>query len=56
MSLQAERDHLVIGLAWRRLCRRIVITPRLASIPNFLLKAAWFYFVGSAKRYHQGQR
>jgi hypothetical protein len=51
MSLRAECDHLVIELALRRLCRRTVITPRLASIPNFLLKA--FLFFGSAKRYHQ---
>ena len=42
MSLRAECDHLVIGLALRRLCRRTVITPRLASIPNFLLKAFLF--------------
>ena len=45
MSLLEERDHLVIGLALRRLCRRIVITPRLASIPNFLLKAFLFLFL-----------
>jgi hypothetical protein len=31
-SLREERDHLVIGLALRRLCRWAVITPRLASI------------------------
>jgi len=41
MSLRAERDHLVIGLALRRLCRRTVITPRLASIPNFFLLKAF---------------
>jgi len=35
MSLQrGERDHLVSGLALRRPCRRTVITPRSASIPN----------------------
>ena len=45
MSLLEERDHLVIGLALRRLCRRIVITPRLASIPSLLLKAVLFLFV-----------
>src|SRR5271163_886449 len=45
MSLRAECDHLVSGLALRRRCRRNVITPRLASIPNFLLKAFWFCFV-----------
>jgi len=39
MSLRAECDHLVIGLALRRLCRRTVITPRLASIPNFFIKS-----------------
>jgi hypothetical protein len=44
MSLLEECDHLVIGLALRRLCRRIVITPRLASIPILLLKA-FFVFV-----------
>jgi hypothetical protein len=45
-SLQREeRDHLVIGLALRRLCRRTVITPRLASIPSLLLKAFLFLFV-----------
>ena len=43
MSLRAECDHLVIGLALRRLCRRTVITPRLASIPSLLLKAALFW-------------
>src|ERR1035437_2188048 len=45
MSLRAECDHLVIGLALRRLCRRTVITPRLASIPSLLLKAFLFLFV-----------
>src|ERR1035437_11048258 len=45
MSLLEEGDHLVIGLALRRLCRRIVITPRLASIPILLLKAFLFLFV-----------
>jgi hypothetical protein len=45
MSLRAERDHLVIGLALRRRCRRTVITPRSASIPIFLLKAFLFLFV-----------
>jgi len=45
MSLRAECDHLVIGLALRRLCRRTVITPRLASIPSLLLKAVLFLFV-----------
>src|ERR1035437_2904260 len=45
MSLLEERDHLVSGLALRRLCRRIVITPRLASIPSLLLKAFLFLFV-----------
>ena len=45
MSLLEECDHLVIGLALRRLCRRIVITPRLASIPSLLLKAFLFLFV-----------
>jgi len=45
MSLRVERDHLVIGLALRRLCRQIVITPRLASIPSLLLKAFLFLFV-----------
>ena len=45
MSLRAECDHLVIELALRRLARRTVITPRLASIPNFLLKAFLFLFV-----------
>jgi len=45
MSLRVECDHLVIGLASRRLCRRTVITPRLASIPNLLLKAFLFLFV-----------
>src|ERR1019366_1461265 len=45
MSLLEERDHLVIGLTLRRLCRRIVITPRLASIPSLLLKAFLFLFV-----------
>jgi hypothetical protein len=29
---QEERDHLVSGLALRRLCRWTVIAPRLASI------------------------
>jgi hypothetical protein len=43
MSLRAECDHLVIGLALRRPCRRTVITPRLASIPIFLLKAFLFF-------------
>ena len=39
MSLEREeRDHLVNGLALRRLCRRTVITPRLASIQMLLLK------------------
>lgn len=41
MSLRAERDHLVIGLAWQRLCRRTVITPRLASIPNSFIKSGF---------------
>src|ERR1039457_172083 len=45
MSLRVECDHLVIGLALQRLCRRIVITPRLASIPILLLKAFLFWFV-----------
>ena len=45
MSLRAECDHLVIGLALRRPCRRTVITPRLASIPSLLLKAVLFLFV-----------
>src|ERR1035437_10248002 len=45
MSLLEERDHLVSGLALRRLCRRTVITPRLASIPSLLLKAFLFLFV-----------
>jgi hypothetical protein len=45
MSLRAECDHLVSGLALRRLCRRTVITPRLASIPSLLLKAVLFLFV-----------
>ena len=31
-SLPGERDHLVSGLALRRLCRRTVIAPRSASI------------------------
>jgi|ERR1035437_3671641 hypothetical protein len=44
-SLLEERDHLVIGLALRRLCRWTVITPRLASIPSLLLKAVLFLFV-----------
>jgi hypothetical protein len=52
MSLLEECDHLVIGLALRRLCRRIVITPRLASIPILLLKEVCFCLFGSAKRYH----
>jgi hypothetical protein len=39
MSLRAECDHLVIGLALRRLARRTVITPRLASIPNSFIKS-----------------
>src|ERR1035437_3295318 len=46
MSLLEERDHLVIELALRRLGRRTVITPRLASIPILLLKAFLFLFVG----------
>ena len=41
MSLRAECDHLVIELALRRLCRRTVITPRLASIPNSFIKSCW---------------
>jgi hypothetical protein len=45
MSLREECDHLVIELALRRLCRRTVITPRLASIPSLLLKAFLFLFV-----------
>jgi hypothetical protein len=45
MSLRAERDHLVIELALRRLCRRTVITPRLASIPNSFIKSL-FVFAG----------
>jgi hypothetical protein len=45
MSLRAECDHLVSGLALRRLCRRTVITPRLASIPSLLLIAVLFLFV-----------
>ena len=45
MSLRAEGDHLVSGLAWRRLGRRTVSTPRLASIPSLLLKAFLFLFV-----------
>jgi hypothetical protein len=44
MSLRVERDHLVIGLASRRLRRWTVITPRSASIPSLLLKAALFLF------------
>src|ERR1039457_6517699 len=56
MSLLEECDHLVIGLALRRPCRRTVITPRLASIPNFLLKGFWFCLFGSARRHHWGQR
>src|ERR1035437_9215978 len=56
MSLRAECDHLVIGLALRRLCRRTVITPRLASIPSLLLKAVCFCLFGSARRCHLGQR
>jgi hypothetical protein len=39
MSFLEERDHLVIGLALRRLCRRIVFAPRLASIPILFLKS-----------------
>ncbi len=39
MSLEREeRDHLVIGLASRRLCRQTVIAPRLASIQIIFLK------------------
>src|SRR5271168_1634652 len=45
MSLRAECDHLVIGLALRRLCRRTVITPRLASIPKFFIKSALVFVV-----------
>ena len=45
MSLRVECDHLVIELALRRPRRQTVITPRLASIPNFLLKAFLFLFV-----------
>src|ERR1039457_3290379 len=45
MSLLEKCDHLVIGLALRRPCRRTVITPRLASIPSLLLKAFLFLFV-----------
>ena len=42
MSLQKEeRDHLVSGLALRWPCRRIVIAPRLASIPILLLKVVF---------------
>ena len=55
MSLQQEEcDHLVIGLALRRLRRRTVITPRSASIPVLLLKA--FLFSGSSRRQHQSRR
>src|ERR1035437_2486162 len=56
MSLLEECDHLVSGLALRRPCRRTVITPRLASIPNFLLKGFWFCWFGSTKRHPLGQR
>jgi hypothetical protein len=43
MSLQEERDHLVIGLALRRLCRRTVIAPRSASIPIPFLKSLFVF-------------
>src|SRR5271168_1390672 len=43
MSLRAECDHLVIGLALWRLCRRTVITPRLASIPNSFIKSLFVF-------------
>ena len=42
MSLEREeRDHLVSGLASRRLCRLTVIAPRLASIQILFLKVAF---------------
>src|ERR1017187_6699123 len=54
-SLREERDHLVIGLALRRPCRRTVIAPRSASIQILLLKA-FLFFWGSGRRQHQGGR
>ena len=54
MSLQKEeRDHLVIGLALRRLCRRTVIAPRSASMQILFLKAV-FVFLVSGRRRHRG--
>jgi hypothetical protein len=45
-SLQREdRDHLIIGLALRRLCRQTVIAPRLESIQVLLLKAFFVFRV-----------
>ena len=45
MALEREEcDHLVIGLALRRLCRRTVITPRLASIPSLFIKSCFVLF------------
>ena len=38
-----ERDHLVIGLALRRLCRQTVITPRSASIQVLFLKVVFVF-------------
>jgi hypothetical protein len=54
MSLLGERDHLVIELALRRLGRRTVITPRLASIQILFLKAV--LVLDSSWRHHHGGR
>jgi hypothetical protein len=49
-SLREERDHLVIGLALRRLCRQTVIAPRSASIQIPLSKA--FLVLVSGRCHH----
>jgi hypothetical protein len=51
-SLREKRDHLVIGLTFRWLCRWTVIAPRSASMQILLLKA--FCFLVSGRDHYQG--